>query len=143
MKKMRTAAKVGIVAGVSIIAVVLLLIISYYTWVNEQEVQQEENIKKSINEQVENLQTKYRQDFSEEIREYPSYRVISEVLGEPSVKEKYRQYLEALNYRSESEADNMYENFKNYLKTRAETKFGQDYPLESFAGDLGELIFGK
>ena len=33
-----------------------------------------------IDKQVENLQTKYRQYFSEEIREHPSYRVISEVL---------------------------------------------------------------
>ncbi|HEX6670958.1 MAG TPA: hypothetical protein VF084_01905, partial [Nitrososphaeraceae archaeon] len=44
---------------------------------------------KEINEQVENLQTKYRQDFSEEIREHPAYKVISEVLGEPNVKEMY------------------------------------------------------
>lgn len=28
-----------------------------------------------IDEQVESLQTKYRQDFSEEIREYPAHRV--------------------------------------------------------------------
>ena len=35
-EKMRTAAKVGIVAGVSIVVVVLLLIISYSIWVNEQ-----------------------------------------------------------------------------------------------------------
>jgi hypothetical protein len=33
--------------------------------------------------------------------------------------------------------------FKSYLETRAETKFTQEYPLESFAGDLGDLIFGK
>jgi DNA polymerase III delta prime subunit len=67
-----------------------------------------------IDKQVENLQTKYRQDFSEEIREYPAYRVISEVLGEPSVKEMYRDYLEALNYGSGKEANNMYEIQKLY-----------------------------
>ena len=56
-------------------------------------VQQEENIRESINEQVENLQTKYRQDFSEEIREQPAYRVISEVLSEPSVKKNIENIL--------------------------------------------------
>jgi hypothetical protein len=34
---LRTAAKVGIIAGVSIVVVVLLLLISYSTWVYEQE----------------------------------------------------------------------------------------------------------
>src|SRR5688500_16240840 len=104
---MKTSTKV-IIAGVSIVVVVLLLLImSYSTWVYEQGVQQEEN----INEQVENLQVKYRQDFREEIQQYPSYRVISEVLGESSVKEMYRDYLEALNSGSERDADNMYERF--------------------------------
>jgi hypothetical protein len=102
-----------------------------------------ENRKESINQQVENLQIKYRQDFSEEIREYPAYRVISEVLGETSVKEMYRDYLEALNYGSKEDADSMYERFQSYLETRTETRFQQEYPLESFAGDVGELIFGK
>ena len=96
-----------------------------------------------IDAQVENLQTKYRQDFSEEIKEYPAYRVISEVLEEPRVKEIYRDYLEALYHRSGKEANNMYESFKSHVETRAETKFKQEYPLESFTGDLGELIFGK
>ena len=96
-----------------------------------------------IDAQVENLQTKYRQDFSEDIKEYPAYRVISEVLGEPSVKEIYRDYLEALYHRSGKEANNMYESFKSHVETRAETKFKQEYPSESFTGDLGELIFGK
>src|SRR5688572_21756373 len=113
----------------------LVLIMSYSAWVYEQGVQQEEN----INEQVENLQVKYRQDFREEIQQYPSYRVISEILGESSVKEMYRDYLEALNSGSERDADNMYERFQNYVNTRAETKFRQEYPLESFVGD----IFGK
>jgi hypothetical protein len=89
------------------------------------------------------LQIKYRQDFSEEIREYPVYRVISEVLGELSVKEMYRDYLEALNYESGKETNSMYERFKRYIETRAETKFKQEYPSESFAGNLSELIFGK
>ena len=96
-----------------------------------------------IDAQVENLQTNYRQDFSKEIGEYPAYRVISEVLGEPSVKEMYRDYLEALNYRSGKESNDMYERFKSYIETRAETKFKQEYPSESFAGNLSELIFGK
>ena len=96
-----------------------------------------------IDAQVENLQTNYRQDFSKEIGEYPAYRVISEVLGEPSVKEMYRDYLEALYHRSGTEANNMYERFKSYIETRAETKFKQEYPSESFAGNLGELFFGK
>ncbi len=96
-----------------------------------------------IDAQVKNLQTNYRQDFSEEIKEYPAYRVISEVLGEPSVKERYRDYLEALNYGTGKEANNMYESFKSHVETRAETKFKQEYPSESFTGDLGELIFGK
>jgi membrane-bound acyltransferase YfiQ involved in biofilm formation len=96
-----------------------------------------------IDAQVENLQTNYRQDFSKEIGEYPAYRVISEVLGEPSVKEMYRDYLEALYHRSGTEANNMYERFKSYIETRAETKFKQEYPSESFADNLGELFFGK
>jgi hypothetical protein len=101
---------------------------SYSTWVYEQGVQQEGN----INEQVENLQVKYRQDFREEIQQYPSYRITSEVLGESSVKEMYRDYLEALNSGSERDADNMYERFQNYVETRAETKFRQEYPFRIF-----------
>ena len=89
------------------------------------------------------MQTKYRQDFSEEIREHPAYRVISEVLGEPNVKEMYRDYLEALNYGNKEDADRTYERFKIYVETRAETNFRQEYPLEPFAGNLGELIIGK
>ena len=30
-----------------------------------------------------------------------------------------------------------------YVETRAETNFRQEFPLEPFAGNLGELIFGK
>ncbi len=96
-----------------------------------------------IDKQVENLQTKYRQDFSNEIREHPAYRVISEVLGEPNVKEMYRDYLEALNYENKEDADRTYDRFKSYVETRAETNFRQEYPLESFSGNLGDLIFGK
>ncbi len=96
-----------------------------------------------IDKQVEGLQTKYRQDFSEEIREHPSYRVISEVLGEPNVKEMYRDYLEALYYGNKENAERTYERFKSYVETRAETNFRQEYPLEPLAGNLGELIFGK
>ncbi len=96
-----------------------------------------------IDKQVEGLQTKYRQDFSEEIREHPSYRVISEVLGEPNVKEMYRDYLEALYYGNKENAERTYERFKSYVETRAETNFRQEYPLEPLAGNLGDLIFGK
>ena len=96
-----------------------------------------------IDAQVENLQTNYRQDFSKEIGEYPAYRVISEVLGEPSVKEMYRDYLEALYHRSGTEANNMYERFKSYIETKAETNLKQEYPSESVPGNLSELIFGK
>jgi hypothetical protein len=98
---------------------------------------------KEINEQVENLQTKYRQDFSKEIREHPAYKVISEVLGEPNVKEMYRDYLEALYHGNKEDADRSFERFKSYVEIRAETNFRQEYPLEPFAGNLGELIFGK
>ena len=96
-----------------------------------------------IDKQVEGLQSKYRQDFSEEIREHPTYRVISEVLGEPNVKEMYRDYLEALYYGNKENADRTYERFKSYVETRAETNFRQEYPLEPLAGNLGDLIFGK
>ena len=96
-----------------------------------------------IDKQVEGLQSKYRQDFSEEIREHPTYRVISEVLGEPNVKEMYRDYLEALYYGNKENADRTYERFKSDVETRAETNFRQEYPLEPLAGNLGDLIFGK
>ena|SRR5215217_9324973 len=129
---MRTATKVTIGVSVSVVVIIVLLGMAYVG-----------SISSNIDKQVENLPIKYGQDFSKEIEQYPSYRVISEVLSEPNVKEKYRQYLEALNSGSESEANNMYESFKNYVETRAETKFRQEYPLESFAGNLSELIFGK
>ena len=96
-----------------------------------------------IDKQVEGLQTKYGQDFSEEIREHPTYRVISKVLGEPNVKEMYRDYLEALYYGNKEDADRTYDRFKSYVETRAETNFRQEYPLEPLAGNLGDLIFGK
>ncbi len=98
---------------------------------------------KEINEQVEYLQTQYRQDFSEEIREQPAYKVISEVLGESNVKEMYRDYLEALYHGKKEDADRAFEEFKSYVEIRAETNFRQEYPFEPFAGNLGELIFGK
>jgi effector-binding domain-containing protein len=96
-----------------------------------------------IDKQVEGLQTKYRQDFSEEIREHPTFRVISKVLGEPNVKEMYRDYLEALYYGNKEDAERTYDRFKSYVETRAETNFRQEYPLEPLAGNLGDLIFGK
>jgi hypothetical protein len=68
-----------------------------------------------IDKQVENLQTKYRQDFSKEIREHPAYRVISEVLREPNVKEMYRDYLEALYHGNKEDVDRTYERFKSYV----------------------------
>jgi len=132
---MRTAIKVVIIT----IPIVILAFLIFAYLFSQSYVSSEEN----INEQVENLQTNYRQDFSEEIREYPAYRVISEVLGEPSVKQMYRDYLEALNYGNKEDADSMYQRFMSYVETRTETKFRQEYPLESFAGNLGELIFGK
>ncbi len=55
----------------------------------------------------------------------------------------YRDYLEALNYGNKEDVDRTYERFKNYVETRVETNFRQEYPLEPFAGNLGELIFGK
>jgi len=55
----------------------------------------------------------------------------------------YRDYLEVLNYGNKEDIENMYERFKNYVETRAETKYREEYPLESFAVNLGELIFGK
>ena len=96
-----------------------------------------------IDKQVENLQAKFRHDFSQEIKEYEAYRVISEVLGETNVKEMYRDYLEALNHGNKEDADRTYDSFKSYVETRAETNFRQEYPLEPFAGNLGDLIFGK
>lgn len=132
---MRTAVKVVIIT----IPIVILAFLIFAYLFSQSYVSSEEK----INEQVENLQTKYRQDFSEEIREYPAYRVISQVLGEPSVKEMYRDYLEALNYGSETEANNMYERLQSYIETRADTKMRQEYPLESLADNLGDLIFGK
>ena len=131
---MRTAIK-GIIITIPIV-ILAILIFAYLislSYVSSGE----------IDKQVENLQTKYRQDFSEEIRKYPAYRVISEVLGEPNVKEMYRDYLEALNYGNKEDADRTYERFKSYVETRAETNFRQEYPLEPFEGNLGELIFGK
>jgi len=68
-----------------------------------------------IDEQVQNLQTKYREDFREEIKENSSYQVINEVLVENGVKEMYRDYLEALNYGNKEDIENMYERFKNYV----------------------------
>ena len=131
---MRTAVK-GIIITIPIV-ILAFLIFAYL--ISLSYVSSEE-----IDKQVEGLQTKYRQDFSEEIREHPTYRVISEVLGEPNVKEMYRDYLEALYYGNKENADRTYERFKSYVETRAETNFRQEYPLEPLAGNLGDLIFGK
>jgi len=131
---MRTAVKgVIITIPIVILASLIFVYLISLSYVSSEE----------IDKQVENLQTKYRQDFSEEIRERPEYRVISKVLGEPNVKEMYRDYLEALNYGNKEDADRTYERFKSYVETRAETNFRQEYPLESYTGNLGELIFGK
>jgi hypothetical protein len=46
-------------------------------------------------------------------------------------------------YGSKEDADSMFVRFKSYVLTRAETKFRQEYPLESFAGNLGDFIFGR
>ena len=132
--KMRTAVK-GIIITIPIV-ILAFLIFAYL--ISLSYVSSEE-----IDKQVENLQTKYRQDFSEEIREHPTYRVISEVLGEPNVKEMYRDYLEALYHGNKEGAERTYERFRNYVESRAETNFRQEYPLEPFVGNLGDLIFGK
>jgi len=131
---MRTAVK-GIIITIPIV-ILAFLIFAYL--ISLSYVSSEE-----IDKQVENLQTKYRQDFSEEIREHPTYRVISEVLGEPNVNEIYRDYLEALYHGNKEGAESMFERFKSYVETRAETNFRQEYPLEPIAGNLGDLIFGK
>ncbi|MGI0051670.1 MAG: hypothetical protein ACRD8K_08030 [Nitrososphaeraceae archaeon] len=132
--KMRTAVK-GIIITIPIV-ILAFLIFAYL--ISLSYVSSEE-----IDKQVENLQIKYRQDFSEEIREHPTYRVISEVLGEPNVKEMYRDYLEALYHGNKEGAESMFERFKSFVETRAETNFRQEYPLEPFASNLGDLIFGK
>ena len=131
---MRTAVKGVIIT----IPIVILAILIFTYLISLSYVSSEE-----IDKQEENLQIKYRQDFSEEIREHPAYRVISEVLGEPNVKEMYRDYLEALNYGNKEDVDRTYDRFKSYVETRAETNFRQEYPLEPFAGNLGDLIFNK
>ena len=131
---MKTAVKGVIIT----IPIVILAILIFTYLISLSYVSSEE-----IDKQVKNLQTKYRQDFSEEIREHPAYRVISEVLGEPNVKEMYREYLEALNYGNKEDVDRTYDRFKSYVETRAETNFRQEYPLEPFAGNLGDLIFNK
>ena len=131
---MRTAVKGVIIT----IPIVILAILIFTYLISLSYVSSEE-----IDKQVENLQIKNRQDFSEEIREHPAYRVISEVLGEPNGKEMYRDYLEALNYGNKEDVDRTYDRFKSYVETRAETNFRQEYPLEPFAGNLGDLIFNK
>ena len=131
---MRTAVK-GVIITIPIV-ILAFLIFAYL--ISLSYVSSEE-----IDKQVTNLQTKYRQDFSDEIKEHPTYRVISEVLGEPNVKEMYRDYLEALYHGNKEGAESMFERFKSYVETRAETNFRQEYPLEPFAGNLGDLIFGN
>ena len=131
---MRTAVKeVIITIPIVILAILIFTYLISLSYVSSKE----------INEQVENLQPKYRQDFSKEIREHSAYKVISEVLGEPNVKEMYRDYLEALYHGNKEDADRTYERFKSYVETRAETNFRQEFPLEPFAGNLGDLIFNK
>ena len=131
---MRTALK-GVIVTIPIV-ILAFLIFAYLSSLSHMSSEE-------IDEQVQNLQTKYREDFSEEIKENSSYKVISEVLGENGVKEMYGDYLEALNYGNKEDADSIYERLKSYVETRAETKYREEYPLESFEGNLGELIFGK
>ncbi len=54
----------------------------------------------------------------------------------------YREYLEALNYGNKEDADRTYDRFKRYVETKTETNFRQ-LSLDPFAGNLGDLIFGK
>ena len=99
---MRTAVKgVIITIPIVILASLIFVYLISLSYISSEE----------IDKKVKNLQTKYRQDFSEEIRERPEYRVISKVLGEPNVKEMYRDYLEALNYGNKEDADRTYERF--------------------------------
>ena len=105
-EKMRTAIKGFIITRrIVILASFIFVYLISLSYVSSEE----------IDKQVENLQTKYRQDFSEEIREHPAHRVIGEVLGEPNVKEMYRDYLEALNYGNKEDADRTYDRFKNAM----------------------------
>jgi|SRR5215218_9411035 len=131
---MKTAVK-GVIITIPIV-ILAFLIFAYLFFLSHMSSEE-------IDEQVQNLQTKYREDFREEIKENSSYQVINEVLVEKGVKEMYRDYLEVLNYGNKEDIENMYERFKNYVETRAETKYREEYPLESFAVNLGELIFGK
>jgi len=131
---MKTAVK-GVIITIPIV-ILAFLIFAYLFFLSHMSSEE-------IDEQVQNLQTKYREDFREEIKENSSYKVINEVLVENGVKEMYRDYLEVLNYGNKEDIENMYERFKNYVETRAETKYREEYPLESFAVNLGELIFGK
>ena len=131
---MRTTIKAVIIT----IPIVILASLIFVYLISLSYVSSEE-----IDKQVDGLQSKYRQDFSEEIREHPTYRVISEVLGEPNIKEMYRDYLEALYYGNKEDADRTYEKFKSYVETRAETNYRQEYPLQPLAGNFGDLIFGK
>ena len=131
---MKTAVK-GVIITIPIV-ILAFLIFAYLFFLSHMSSEE-------IDEQVQNLQTKYREDFREEIKENSSYKVINEVLVENGVKEMYRDYLEVLNYGNKEDIENMYERFKNYVETRAETKYREEYPVESFAVNLGELIFGK
>src|SRR5215204_5407023 len=107
---MKTAVK-GVIITIPIV-ILAFLIFAYLFSLSHMSSEE-------IDEQVQNLQTKYRQDFSEEIKENSSYKVISEVLGENGVKEMYRDYLEALDDGKKEDADSMYERLKSYVETRA------------------------
>ena len=135
---MRTAVKIVIVTiPIVIIAFLILAYVISLSSVSTQETDEK------IDEMVENLQSNYYEDYREEINTNPSYKVIYEVLGEPRVQEKFREVLQAKAYGTEEEANSKFEAFQSYYETRAKTTFEQKYPLESFAGNLGELIFGK
>ena len=135
---MRTSVKVIIITiPIVILAFLVFVYLFSLSYTSSEEMDEK------IDEMVQNLQSNYYEDYREEINTNPSYKVMYEVLGEPRVQQKFREVLEAKAYGTEEEANSKLEALQSYVETRAKTTFEQEYPLESFASDLGERIFGK
>ena len=135
---MRTSVKVIVITiPIVILAFLIFAYLFSLSYTSSEEIDEE------IDERAQNLQSNYYDDYREEINTNPAYKVMYEVLGEPRVQQKFREVLEAKAYGTEQEANSKLEAFQGYVETRAKTTFEQKYPLESFAGNLGELIFGK
>jgi hypothetical protein len=134
---LRTSVKVVVIT----IPIVILAFLIFAYLLSQSYTSREETDEK-IDEMVQNLQSNYYEDYREEINTNPSYKVMYEVLGEPRVQQKFK-VLEAKAYGTEEEANSKLEAAQSYFETRAKTTFEQKYPLESFAGNLGNLIFGK